>query len=97
MDNSKGLFCQNQNSFSLKTFPDPAESMPNTTIAKEQCEGYCGTTKDCWGCAFQCNRTCEWNALTSCYDNPDLEQTFSKALSQKPSKWNHYINNQLFG
>ena len=91
IENAEGLSCKNKNNFPLKIFPVPKDSMPNTTIVKEQCKEFCRTKKECLGCFFQCNKTCEWSAVTSCQNNQNLEQSVRKTFSQKPSKHNFIL------
>ena len=69
--------------------------MLNKTMARIQCEDYCGKIKNCNGCTHTCNVTCGWNAYTI-VDNEAVFQTIlGEERSVKPSKRNPSINYSL--
>lgn len=67
----KGKHCRNNSVNVLKEFVPPSGDVADAVTARNECEEYCWTQDDCWGCSVYCGPPCQWNAIPNCgvYDN----------------------------
>ena len=88
MDNS----CNTNNTSILKIFPYPNLDNSSSIGKREHCERYCGLQKNCWGCTLNCNsrdaKSCEWRAVSSCYNDDEREEEEAVEGTRKPGQ-NH--------
>ena len=60
--------------------------MADAITARNECEEYCSTQENCWGCSVQCGSLCQWNAIPDCgvYDN--WTGLIAGDITQKPGE-----------
>ena len=73
------------NSSLLKIFRYSKNGTLTKSTALTECKEYCGEKKPCCGCSLQCNKTCQWNALTSCDGKMRSKKPWNTEMSVKPS------------
>ena len=57
--------------------------MISSILARDECEKYCNATADCWGCTLNCEKDCNWIAITKC-NEIELVGPEKGGLTQKP-------------
>ena len=78
--------CDHNDARFLKSFEFRNDRFENSMIALTECETYCSTDPDCWGCSRDCEKRCLWTAVTDCKEQrPAIDQS-NITLSQKPGK-----------
>ena len=68
----------------LKEFTFSTTLTPNSSIARYQCEHYCSTRLECWGCENYCDQTCKWSAINKCEQERNVSVGKETNISQKP-------------
>ena len=83
----KGNRCQKNNLNVLKKFKFPDGFVNDAFMALDECEKYCATKENCWGCAVYCNGgDCQINAITECGSNEKWTGLIDGDISQKPGR-----------
>ena len=55
----------------------------NKSFARNECELYCSTDKNCWGCRQVCHNSCQWNAVKDCTIKENSENGLEALITQK--------------
>ena len=76
-----------------KAFRAIDKSTISSILARDECEKYCNATDDCWGCTLNCEKDCNWIAITNC-DEIKMVGSEKGGLAQKPgnrvTNFNHF-------
>ena len=91
MRSEKGKYCNTNNGDVLETFFLNSRSMQDAVVSRNECEKYCLSKENCWGCSVSCNRTCEWKAITNCIDQKPWRGLIKGDIAQKTGKTLKYL------
>lgn len=79
----------------LKSFPFPSDQISNSSLARIQCEKFCGRSTSCWGCSRPDDSSLHWDAIT---DKKRINMSISNSggtLTQKPGKSYNQLHNYI--
>ena len=86
MRSEKGFTCYTKDDDVLKKFLLNSRGTSDAIVSRNECENYCSTQRNCWGCSVNCNKTCQWNALTGCRDQRPWKGLIKGDITQKTGK-----------
>lgn len=75
--------CDNGAINELESFEVSNDSTISHLNARDECEEYCFSERNCWGCMFDCKNDCKWNAITDC-TKLKLNELGKGGITQKP-------------
>ena len=61
-----GKQCRANSTEVLRKFMPLNYTLGNNSNTMEMCKEFCGMKGNCWGCAYICNQSCQWNAIQDC-------------------------------
>ena len=81
---SKGKRCRESNVDVLNSFIPPSGKAVDAMAIRDECEIYCSTHDNCWGCSVYCGSPCQWNAIPNCEIYDDWTGLIEGDITQKP-------------
>ena len=70
----------------LNQFMYPSDLLPNSSMARKECEQYCTNKQSCWGCIHRCEQSCQWYAVISCNYQERSKVNKTSEIYQKSGK-----------
>ena len=67
----------------LESFEVLNDNLTYFLNARDECEEYCSSVSNCWGCNFDCENDCKWNSITEC-TKLKLNELGKGGITQKP-------------